>query len=63
MQQYLDNCIVIEVSFILVVLLRPHVQTKKRIFAPYLKKTKIMRVKLVSVVALFVLLVRGLFCS
>ena len=38
------------------VLLRPHVQTKKRIFAPYLKKTKIMRVKLVSVVALFVLL-------
>ena len=38
------------------VLLRPHVQTKKRIFAPYLKKTKIMKVKLVSVVALFVLL-------
>ena len=63
MQQYLDNCIVIEVSLYLWSFLRPHVQTKKRIFAPYLKKTKIMKVKLVSVVALFVLLLGGLFCS
>lgn len=35
---------------------RPYVQTKNRIFASYLKKTKIMSVKLVSAVVLFVLL-------